>query len=205
MGGDTAGSFTPYTTLGRLTNRHLDGASNVLVWPSTLTYKERLSLRAQNPTEYNRVYGQTERYAKDNVHERLDRDAHVRMSLPCNESKYKSPSSLPGFTTGSGWKSNWKWEEIYGPHKPQRVVDPSLLGLHPIQLHRYQKKHGVDFMVAARPQAETTSQTMRVLASYPGDKAVAKKMHMRMGPGYYAGFQPDIKGVKREFPKGATL
>ena len=51
-------------------------------------------------------------------------------------------------------------------------------------------------MVAARPAAETTNQTFRVLASYKGDKEIAAKMHMRLGPAYYGKYQPDIKAKK---------
>ena len=85
------------------------------------------------------MYGQTRPYTTGDVHERLDRDAHVRMSLPRSSPKYVSPKSLAGFTTGSGWKTNWKWDEIYAKSKPQASSDPALLSLHPITLKTYQK------------------------------------------------------------------
>jgi hypothetical protein len=51
----------------------------------------------------------------------------------------------------------------------------------------------MDFMAAARPQAQTTNQTLRMLGTYSGDAAVAKALGVHVPAGAMTpGFHPDV-------------
>lgn len=40
------------------------------------------------------------------------------------------------------------------------------------------QKHPIDFLAAARPQARTTTETLRMMGAYSSDKAVAEQLGM---------------------------
>jgi hypothetical protein len=51
----------------------------------------------------------------------------------------------------------------------------------------------LDFMAAARPQAQTTNQTLRMMGTYSSDAAVAKALGVHVPAGAVkAGFHPDV-------------
>jgi hypothetical protein len=51
----------------------------------------------------------------------------------------------------------------------------------------------MDFMAAARPQAQTTNQTLRMLGTYSSDAAVAKALGVHVPAGAMKpGFHPDV-------------
>ncbi|WIA35534.1 hypothetical protein OEZ86_003960 [Tetradesmus obliquus] len=65
--------------------------------------------------------------------------------------------------------------------------------LHPITLKSYYKHFPLDFMSAARPQAQTTNQTLRMLGTYSSDAAVAKALGVHVPAGAVKpGFDPDV-------------
>jgi hypothetical protein len=51
----------------------------------------------------------------------------------------------------------------------------------------------LDFMAAARPQAQTTNQTLRMLGTYSSDAAVAQALGVHAPAGVMKpGFHPDV-------------
>lgn len=56
------------------------------------------------------------------------------------------------------------------------------------------QKYQLDFLAAARPAAQTTNQTMRMLGTYEGDADVARMMNVQVpAVGVKPGcFHPDV-------------
>lgn len=73
--------------------------------------------------------------------------------------------------------------------------NPPLETLHPLTLKSYKNKFPLDFLAAARPAAQTTNQTMRMLGTYTGDEQLARLINARIpAVGIKPGcFHPDVK------------
>lgn len=92
---------------------------------------------------------------------------------------------------------------------------PPLEQLHSMVAAKMKKKDPVQYFVSARPEAETTAQTMRMFGTYPIDAPRANQIGAfipHMCPGGKPSYHPDVTtgnyGLKPTLPRmgfGSTL
>jgi hypothetical protein len=122
----------------------------------------------------------------DKVWQRLSFDAQVRnlsyraLKPTPPESLYmhSSRASLPCRGEMSGFVSNTS-KVVYDTHTPLKSGHIKIPGETPVQdlvpqqLHRFIKKHPIDYLAAIRPDSESMNQTLRMLGTYSTDYAYA--------------------------------
>eukprot|EP00878_Enallax_costatus_P027365 GHUV01029448.1.p1 GENE.GHUV01029448.1~~GHUV01029448.1.p1 ORF type:complete len:224 (+),score=48.23 GHUV01029448.1:56-673(+) len=196
----------------RTTFGQLDHVADKVILPSTLNYRERAELQKKHACEYGRTYNSPGRM---NVYDRLTADAAVRqnvksMHTPPSEpvdvdlklataaatrgtSRSGSPSLPSGFVSNNNIPATTKSFHEAATLEAT-TQDPPLSTLHPITLKSYHKKYQMDFLAAARPAAQTTNQTMRMLGTYEGDADVVRMMNVHIpAVGVKPGcFHPDV-------------
>eukprot|EP00879_Flechtneria_rotunda_P013693 GHRR01014303.1.p1 GENE.GHRR01014303.1~~GHRR01014303.1.p1 ORF type:complete len:205 (+),score=60.85 GHRR01014303.1:295-909(+) len=198
----------PRGTFGRL-----EDSANNIVLPSTLGYRERTRLKQQHGFDYGRMYNCTTSHGMD-VFARLTADASVRRTLKTGKGsnscaaqqfEFKAAADVSytvertGTQAVSGFVSNCNTPALtrtmHDLCSSSRTSSPEpvLTTLHPSTIKSYNKKYHMDFMSAARPQARTCNQTLRMLGTYRSDAAIAKALEVHIPGGVVSGFHPDVK------------
>lgn len=169
-----------------------------VVLPSTLRYKERVTLSREAPYEYGKIYS-ADHQMSSNVWGRLVADATVRQSISAQNSR-PTPDTfgrgIPEDTTASGgFVQNNHHTTKLTRGQTVRYQEPPVDSLHDLTAKSYKQKYPVDFMTAVRPDTETTNQTLRMMGTYKSDYAVASRFNMNIPngcPGGKGAFHPDV-------------
>lgn len=173
--------------------------------PSALTYKARCSLARESGALYNRLYTQINH---DDVVDRLYSDAGTRHLRSQSARPYTDPSvaaqrssgTLSGFVTNTTDPAAVYTKTSFKPNLSNKEHVIHVESLHPMVAKRFKQKHPVEFMNSIRPDAETTSQTLRMLGTYPTDQVHADRMGAiipHMSPGGKGFYHPDVLLTQR--------
>ncbi|MEW5310245.1 MAG: hypothetical protein WDW38_002061 [Sanguina aurantia] len=169
--------------------------------PSTLSYKERLRVKAESSYEYNRLYADG---ARGDVWSRLVADASVRTASTNLKPPFKEGSNA-AFAQGgmSGFVSNTT-AAVYSPITFKTGLLPTtdipVEDLHLIAARRMMKAEPIQFLSAIRPHTQTTNQALRMLGTYEPDHAHARRLGILIPSGCPGGegfFHPDVSRQPR--------
>ncbi|EFJ48348.1 hypothetical protein VOLCADRAFT_104737 [Volvox carteri f. nagariensis] len=165
------------------------------VYPSTMRYRDRLSMANEDVHKYNRLYLTPH---ESDVWTRLTSDAGLRQS---------SARSIPPFQEGqaqvnysfknSGFDSNTCPAQYTHNSFKQGLYQHGtpIEQQHKITAGRFKRAYPLDFMCQIRPETETTNQAMRMLGTYSSDISHAERIGLFIPqgcPGGKPSYHPDV-------------
>ncbi|KAG1656253.1 hypothetical protein FOA52_006380 [Chlamydomonas sp. UWO 241] len=168
--------------------------------PSTLGYRERLSLAIESPPMYNQLYASSQSSTAD-VWERLTADSGTRRVRTQSARAYREGDGAPtnGAHTLSGFVSNTtKPSAVYTTTTFKNTHAESsqpVEGMHPMVAWRFKKRDPIGFMATIRPDTQTMTQTLRMMGTYAPDHGYARAFGIHIphsSPGGTGHFHPDI-------------
>lgn len=171
-----------------------------VVLPSTLGYRERVTLSREKPFEYGKIYD-ADHQRSSHVWNRLVADATVRQTISANNTRPPTEyfgKGIPEDTSSSGGfvQNNHATNKLTRGQQV-KYVEPSVDTLHDITAKSYKKQFPMDFMTAVRPDTETVNQTLRMMGTYKPDYAIADRFKMNIPNG--------CPGGKGEFHADVTI
>jgi len=191
-----------------------DGGRTAPVSPSTLSYKDRMTLRQDSGYAYATLYSND--ITARPVWGRLHADASVRQTRRLTPTKPQTlfcpvgqmPGDLIKAKTvnlpSSGYITNTR-RVCWNPDMPLRTSHLSyenevpVESLHPMIERRFKKTNPLEYNCAIRTHTETTSQAMRMLGTYESDFPHAERLKVHIphqcpgGPTRGTLFHPDVK------------